>query len=596
MPNSKLESFLVADIGSAQTKVGLVDLVGEEFRFIGAAACPTTINPPDTDVLTGLTHAIAQIQARTGRALLTEDQQVLTPERPIGGGVDAYVAVTSAPAPLRVAIVGLSREVSLQSAIRATQGTYAIVAATLALDEVAGRWMRPIASASSEPTTGAPATAQDPAVVAATALAQANPEVIVIVGGIDGGATTALYDLTNLVATLVAAREESARPTLIFAGNRDARPHINARIGQIAPLRVVDNVRPTLAQENIAPLRHELESLYAEKKIAWLPGMNALSSHLAAPPLATARAFENVVRFLARRYGLGVLGADIGSATTSVVMARGETYTRVVCADLGIGRNIVNAVTRDGVLAPLDWLPLDISADEARQDWFNHALRPLAIPTTREEVYLMHAAARAALATAARQGGIDPADCDLVLLTGGVFANSANPGALALLALDALQPRGIFTLAVDALGLAPAFGALAAISPAAAAQVLERDGLVTLGTVIAPLSRNRDGVVDLRVQVQPADGGALGYEVPHGSLELVPLATGQKATIQARVTSGVDLEGATRGTFKAQIEGGALGLVLDARGRPIALPDDAEKRRAKIQQWYWDIGGEVSYD
>jgi hypothetical protein len=50
-----------------------------------------------------------------------------------------------------------------------------------------------------------------------------------------------------------------------------------------------------------------------------------------------------------------------------------------------------------------------------------------------------------------------------------------------------------------------------------------------------------------------------------------------------------------RGIFKAQVEGGALGLIIDARGRPIALPADAEKRRAKIQQWYWDIGGEVNY-
>jgi hypothetical protein len=46
--------------------------------------------------------------------------------------------------------------------------------------------------------------------------------------------------------------------------------------------------------------------------------------------------------------------------------------------------------------------------------------------------------------------------------------------------------------------------------------------------------------------------------------------------------------------YKAQVEGGALGLVIDARGRPIVLPAEAERRRAQVQKWYWDIGGEVS--
>jgi hypothetical protein len=33
-------------------------------------------------------------------------------------------------------------------------------------------------------------------------------------------------------------------------------------------------------------------------------------------------------------------------------------------------------------------------------------------------------------------------------------------------------------------------------------------------------------------------------------------------------------------------------LMIDARGRPITLPSDKEKRRAKVHQWYWDLGSE----
>ena len=75
----------------------------------------------------------------------------------------------------------------------------------------------------------------------------------------------------------------------------------------------------------------------------------------------------------------------------------------------------------------------------------------------------------------------------------------------------------------------------------------------------------------------------------------MPLLPGQKATIEVHPAGGVDLPHVKRGVFKAEIEGGALGLIIDARGRPITLPSDPEKRRTKVQQWYWDIGGEVAY-
>jgi len=166
---------------------------------------------------------------------------------------------------------------------------------------------------------------------------------------------------------------------------------------------------------------------------------------------------------------------------------------------------------------------------------------------------------------------------------------------MALMALDALQPCGVFTLAVDRLGLAPAFGGLAPANPNAAASVIERDGFETLGTVIAPISKNREGQISLRVKIQPAGSGVMDLEVQHGTLELVPLMPGQKASIQVHTVGRVSLGGNRAGVFKAEIEGGALGLIIDARGRPMTLPADTDKRRTKVQQWYWDMGGEVAY-
>ncbi|HEX9076316.1 MAG TPA: glutamate mutase L [Anaerolineae bacterium] len=590
MPDSdKPESLLVADIGSVITKVGLVDRVGGTYRFICSGASPTTADPPTADVLVGVRRAIQQIQALTGRICLTDEGQLLTLERQNGQGVDAFAATTSAPHPLRVAIVGLSRAVSVASAALAVHNTYANLEATLALDETGGRWLRSKAgqNGESEPVKK---SAQDPAVVAAEALARANPEVIVLVGGIDGGATTALYEIANLVASIAASMEEGTQPVVIFAGNRDARLEIAARIGQVAPLRVVDNVHPALNRENPIALQRELETLYQERKIARLAGIGGLTSWTTEPVQPSAHGFENVIRFLSRRFDMGVLGADVGSTSTVIALARGNSFTRLVRSDLGIGCSLEQVIAQSGMQALLDWLPMETSPEDAMAWYLDAAVHPATFPMTRGDARLQQAAVRQALMIASRDQHLQLDSVDLILLTGGALAHNSDYGALALLALDALQPRGVFTLAVDSLGLASAFGVLAALNPEAAASVIERDAFVTLGTVIAPTSTNREGQTDLHIQVQPSGSGPINVEVEHGSLEVVPLAPGQKATLQVNASAGVDLGPGRRGVFKAEVEGGAVGLIIDARGRPITPPSAGENRHEKIQQWFWDVG------
>lgn len=586
MPDSpKLESVLVADIGSLNTKVGLIDRVRNAYRFVGAGVSVTTEEPPISDVLVGVQRAIEQIEAGTNRRLLIDDGQLMLPEHENGDGVDAFIAITSAPPPLRVAIVGLSSEVSVASAARAIYGTYATVVVTLALDQMGGRWLQ----SNAQRGDGAGKPAQDPAVMAAEALARADPDVIVLVGGIDGGATTALYEITNLVAAIAASREESTRLQVIFAGNRDAQAGIVSRLEQVAALSIVDNVHPALDRENPGDLQRELEELYEEQKIARLPGLTRLESWTPVPALPTAKGFELAIRFLARRYAMRVLGVDIGGASTTIVTAHGESFSRAVRADLGLGHTLENVLNKAGVDRLTGWLPSKLDMDDPWAGWLNQAIHPGTIPATRPYAHLKYAAAREAIALTAREGGIDTSAVDLVVLTGGLLSRNSNLGALALVALDGLQPRGVFTLAIDSFGFVPAFGALAALSAEAAASVIEQDGLIKLGTIIAPISGNSEGALDLRIKVK-MDSSTMNIDVNHGSLELVPLLGGPKASLEVYPAPKVDIGRKGRGVFKGEIEGGALGLVIDARGRPIDLPKDIKKRRAKIQEWLWDMG------
>ena len=55
--------------------------------------------------------------------------------------------------------------------------------------------------------------------------------------------------------------------------------------------------------------------------------------------------------------------------------------------------------------------------------------------------------------------------------------------------------------------------------------------------------------------------------------------------MNATPAAGVDV-GAGRGkALTREVPGGEVGLIIDARGRPIVFPDDPAERRGRVRQW-----------
>ena len=82
---------------------------------------------------------------------------------------------------------------------------------------------------------------------------------------------------------------------------------------------------------------------------------------------------------------------------------------------------------------------------------------------------------------------------NLLILRGGPFTNTPRPGQAILMALDALQPTGIFPVVIDRYSLLPALGLLAVQNPKLVVQVLNGGVLEDLGWVIAPTGRGQAG-------------------------------------------------------------------------------------------------------
>ena len=60
-------------------------------------------------------------------------------------------------------------------------------------------------------------------------MAASEPELIIMVGGVDGGAVTPLLEMASIVASIGACMEEGHRPLVLFAGNREARAQVAER-------------------------------------------------------------------------------------------------------------------------------------------------------------------------------------------------------------------------------------------------------------------------------------------------------------------------------------------------------------------------------
>ncbi len=609
-PRPKIESILSADIGSLWTRVALVDVVSGEYRFIARAAAPTSAELPFGDITVGLYNAIAELERLTGRKIVEEGHLVI-PQQPNGSGVDAFIAASSAAPAMRVVLLALVRDITARSAQHAAESTYANVLDLITVDE-------PLAAGEEHLPEGEWLRRQVQRLIAL------QPDVALIVGGVDGGPVTPLLKLAQAVEG--AARERAALEQslnvpsthlpVIFAGNQSARGKITALLDELTDLRLSDNVRPKLNSEQLASAQEQLDSIYLQRHLPAMPGYPRLASWTDSI-IPTALADGIVTRYVATQYNRDVVVADVGASTVSGFLTNdaaggpnlraGErAFYRVAKGDFGMAYGLPNLLRDVGAAAVLRWLPFPLGENELT-DWaLNRMLRPLSLSADERDLQIEHAFAREAMRYIAARlreqatPGTRPA-YDLLIGTGGLLANAPSPAHAAMLLLDGLEPEGLPTgsveLALDATLLLPHIGTIASANPAAAAYVFDRDSLLWLGTAIVPLPAVANpslGQAAVTVTVEYSDADAVKVAVNYGDLKLVPLRPDQKAALTVQPGRDFRVGNGERGklvrTMGEEVRGGYVGLIIDARGRPLRLPTEDAARIATLQNWQRELG------
>jgi hypothetical protein len=602
-PSSPVSSILVADCGTVYTKVSLLGLVEGQYRLMARKEAPTTIASPYQDVTKGIIQAVSAIEFVTGRRFIA-DGRLITPEQPDGDGVDVLVVAASAGGPMRMLVLGAVNAEREQLVAQAVAGLYAEPHSmpSPSFQATSAPMPEPVAVGAA---AGGVSSAWTPDRVArewqrqVETLHEIQPEVALIVGMAEPPAGPA--PLQEACQLLINAAQENARRGLeeegcavIYAGSAQ---YVEAVKGMLRDVVEVKRAEPLTSPADLAPVSMAAGEIYEKDILPRIPGYKRLREWSATSPVVTANSISSLVRFLAQHYAMNVTAVDIGASTTILMQAsENGDFIPMVNSGAGVGSSIGYILQRVGLQRIERWLPFTITEDELRQYVVNRSLHAQVLPTTVRDLQIGYAFAREALiltVEAANERGFGWIHPDLILGTGGILAHAPKYGQAALVLLDALQPQGVTSLVLDRSMLIPQLGAVATIAPVAAVQVNENDAVtMRLGTCVVPYGDIQPGEIAIRVGVEYTSGRQVSIDVRGGSIEVIPLRPNEQAMLSLFPSPTVDvgLGPGERAKAAEEIDGGLVGLIIDARGRPLGLPENAKERQARLLQWMQAMG------
>lgn len=605
MKLENINRILATDCGSTTTKAILIEKKGDEYRQTVRGEAPTTVESPFDDVTIGVTNAVTEVEELSGRKMVRDGRIVRTYEEDAGEneGVDIYVSTSSAGGGLQMMVAGVVRNMTAKSAESAALGAGAIVMDVLSVDDRRQLYER------------------------IERIRHLRPDIILLSGGTDGGTKKHVIEIAE---TILAA---DPRPRfgadfklpLLYAGNKDAQAEITELMGEHTALKLVDNIRPTLEVENREPARNAIHDVFLEHVMAHAPGYDKLMTWTDADIMSTPHAVGLIIQNIATEYNISVLAVDIGGATTDVFSVfydntGKDIFNRTVSANLGMSYSISNVLMEATLDNIVRWLPYEVDERDIRNRLRNKMIRPTTIPQALEDLMLEQAVCREALRlafdhhkllatglkgvmqertvadafTQAETGQtlVNMMQLNMIVGSGGVLSHAPDRRQAAIMMLDAYQPEGVTSLAVDSIFMMPHLGVLSTVHPHAAAQVFIRDCIVWLGAVVAPVGNTKkmkDGATMAEIIIEK-NGETITDTIVFGLLKRLELKDGEEAKITVKPAKKFNVGGGPGQEVSEVVKGGVAGLLLDGRGRPLAIPDDNSERARKMAEWLDAMG------
>lgn len=457
-----MKPVLLTDFGSTYTKLTAVDL--ERERILGTASAYTTV---EEDIMIGMTKALEELEKQVGPL---EYQR--------------RYACSSAAGGLKMIASGLMPELTVSAARQATLGAGAKVMKVYAFK----------------------LTEED-----AAEIRRSRPDILLLVGGIDGGNAEVIVHNAGMLAALP---EEWP---IVVAGNRNAAGECR-RLLEGHQVYVCENVMPKFGVLNTGPSQERIREIFLDR-IIQAKGLSEAAALQDGPMIPTPASVMAAMELLARglpedgEEGLGELMAvDVGGATTDVysvadgrpeddaILYQGlpEPYVkRTVEGDIGMRYSVrgileaagaaklarLSGLTEERVLELVEYLRerTDALPDGDRElEALDFALASAAVETAMgrhaghlEEIYTGRG-------LTCVQTGKDLTKVSQIVVTGGSLIHSPRAREIAARGLFnaeeplSLRPKSAGVL-VDRRYILAAMGLLAPHYPKAALRIMKKE-------------------------------------------------------------------------------------------------------------------------
>jgi len=586
-----MQYILATDVGSTTTKARFFHRKDGEWRFFVSGEAPTTVEAPYEDVTMGVRNAVKEVEELTGHRILSEDGKGIIVPYDGRAGIDLYCTTSSAGGGLQMMVAGLIKIMTAESANRAALGAGAIVMDVISRDD--GR----------QPHQKI------------RRIRMLRPDMILLAGGTDGGADVRVLEMAEVIKAsdpkprLGAAYELP----LVYAGNKNVRRQIEELFDKGFALTMVDNLRPVLERENTEPARNAVHELFMEHVMSHAPGYTKLMGWADVDIMPTPAAEGMAMRLIANRYKMNVLGVGLGGATTNVYSIIDGRFVRSVSANLGMSYSVTNVMKEAGIRDIMRWLPFSRDEEDVAGRLMNKMIRPTTIPQTLEDLIVEHSVAREALrlglkhhrtiATrlkgvrvqrtvedlfeqAMEESYVKMMDIKIIAGTGGLLSHAPRRVQSMVILIDAFQPEGVTRMFQDSVFMMPHLGVVSTVYQEAAWNVFDKDCLVRLGTVIAPTGSGKSGDPVMNVNLEVPGEQTIKEDLGLGEIKRVNLAEEKEAKAIVTPCRGFDVGNGPGHEVETTVMGGTAGIVLDARGRPLQLPDGEETRKELLLKWF----------
>lgn len=587
--NNSLNAILALDVGSTTTKAILFkrDSSGKMI-FSGFNQTKTTVETQEEDVWVGVIESIKGLEDKTGWKML-KNNEIRIPSS-VDHGVDMLIATSSAGGGLQMVTVGLVTFYTAESSERTALGAGAIVMDVFAIDD--------------ERTT----------FEKIMELRELRPDIILLSGGIEGGAISGVVQLgETLAASEIKGKFGEYNIPLVYAGNSNGKEFIKRALKDRFDLSITENIRPTMDHENLSPARWEIMRIFMEHVMKRAPGYEKLLDWVSAPVLPTPGAIFELLKKYSEHNDKNLLAFDVGGATTDVFSSYNKTVIRTVSANIGMSYSLLQTIERVGLKNITKWTPEELNEGELENLAANKMIMPTSLPSSELEMDFEIAVAKEILALALEdhkelamkeleddtvtfesllkgedqkpkewntgRSELNPLMIDMVIGSGGILSHQERKKTLEIL-IDGFESKGITEFYVDSVFMMPHLGILTSINPALGLELFERECLVPLATVVSTIGKDRIGKHAFTLNI---DGNERNIMV--GDFIRIPI---DKDIVEIEVLPSKRFDaGYGKGiAVKRVVKCGQFGIICDMRIRPL------NPTHEKIMEWRTIISGD----